>query len=438
MNFKALLKKNFLDDRSIIKVFFGTGAVTFIKILSAIVLSKIVATKLGRPGLALLGQLTSFVTIALLLSTGGVTNGIIKYVAEKKNKADIFSFIGQSFKFVLISSFFTGLVLLFAAPLSSVICFNSADYSFIFRLLGITLVFYAFSTYFNAFLNGMSDFKTLNQINILNNVFGVLLSVFLITFFGLFGAFLAVALNQTVTCIILIFFIKKYSRYFKRFWTFKIKKSFIKNILSFSAMALVTAMLGPTSQIYLRALIIKTLNLNAAGEWEAVNRISSIYISLLLNVMIVYYLPKLSEIESKNLIRVEIRKGYLLFLPVILFIGLLLLLFKHQFISMFLSSDFIGVEKLFLPQLVGDIFKVMSFLYAYLVIAKKITIFFIVTEILGVAMYLILARIFIPIWGISGLLYAYALNYFLYFLIQFFFIGQVYLNENSNTNFRLR
>jgi PST family polysaccharide transporter len=425
---------NSLFKSKIFQVFYSTGFTTGLKILATVVLSKIVAVKLGPPGLAMLGQLTSFITIALLLSTGGFGNGIIKYVAELKDFTSLNSFVGQSFKLTIIIAGITALILFVASNGLSILCFNDPSYHFVFKLLGITIILYAASNYFTSFLNGMANYKTFNWFNALNSIFSLIVSVVLIQFYGLKGAFLAVALNQTISGLIAIYFAKSYLSYFKGFWKLSIKSRWIKKLFSYSLMALITALLVPTSQLFIRKLLINNYGTSKAGEWEAINRISSLYLSILINIMLVYYLPKLSSLQSKSEIKVEIKKGFQFFLPVVLLLAGGLFLFRDLIIHLFLSSNFTEIRTLFLPQLIGDVFKILSFLYAYLVIAKSLTFYFILTEIISTLLYLILVKSSAFNQGVIGVVYAYMVTYITYFVLQFFFIGKIYLSENTNTN----
>lgn len=419
---------------NLFKVFYSTGFTTGLKILSSIVLSKVVAVKLGAVGLALLGQLTNFVSIALLFSTGGFSNGIIKYVAQLQNRVEIYSFVKQSFKLSIIISLIVASVLFLFSSFFSNLCFSASEYSFVFKILGLTIIFYTSGNYFLSMLNGLSNYKAYNWINSLNSFISLIVSIVLIVNFQIKGAFIAVAINQTISCITIIFFSLNYFSYFKKFWQERIEKIWLKNLGMFSLMALVTAMLVPTTQIFIRRIIIEQLGNIAAGEWEAVNRISTLYLSMLLNIMLIYYLPKLSAISEKGKLKTEIKKGFVFFAPVVFLSGTSIFILRDFIITTFLSKEFKNISSYLLPQLVGDFFKIISYLYAYLVVAKSLIRFFILTEVITGLMYAGLSYFLIPYYGTIGAIYSYLLVYFLYFLMQIIFVGKLYLNENSNTS----
>lgn len=62
---------------------FSLNAVaTLVKMLTGFISVKIVAVLIGPAGIALLGQLNNFSSIFLTISTGGISSGVTKYIAE--------------------------------------------------------------------------------------------------------------------------------------------------------------------------------------------------------------------------------------------------------------------------------------------------------------------------------------------------------------------
>ena len=80
----SIIKK--IKSSELVSVSIYSGVSTVIKIFTSFVSAKIIAVYLGPAGLGMLGQLTSFITIFLVLSTGAITNGVIKFVSEFKNE----------------------------------------------------------------------------------------------------------------------------------------------------------------------------------------------------------------------------------------------------------------------------------------------------------------------------------------------------------------
>jgi len=407
-----------LLQNTLVRVFLSTGLTTGIKVLSAVILSKIIALKLGPAGLAMIGQLSNFMAIALTLSTGGFANGIIKFVAAAKTEQARAAFVRQSLKLTAITAFIVSVLVLLGSHLLSILFFKTAAYQYIFLLAGTTLVFYAMHNYFLSFLNGLSAYKTYNWVNGLTSLGNVGISVALIFAFGLQGALSAIAINQTVSCIISFGFVRPYLPSIKKFLSVSITGDVAGKLFSFSLMAFTTAAIVPATQIVIRNMIIRHQGIDDAGEWEAINRISLLYLSVLTNVMMVYYLPRLSSLQTHAEVRHEVRRGFVFFMPVIFLLVACLYLLRNVIIMVIFSRQFSDVSSFFLPQITGDFFKILSYIFGFLVIAKSKTSFFIFSETTAALLYILSAGFFVEKYGTIGAVYAYTLTYVLYFVLQ--------------------
>ncbi len=65
-------------------------------------------------------------------------------------------------------------------------------------------------------------------------------------------------------------------------------------------MAIVSGFALPFVMIAIRNYIIKVEGMEAAGYWEAMNRISVYYLMFVNSIMTLYFLPRFQEIENKK------------------------------------------------------------------------------------------------------------------------------------------
>src|SRR5690349_6913673 len=108
------LKKIFATD--LVKVSSLTAVSTLVRVLTGSISAKVVAVQIGPVGVALLGQLNSFYLIMLALSLGGITNGIIKYIAQHSDSEDKYRpYISTGFRIIVFISTICGLVLIIGA-----------------------------------------------------------------------------------------------------------------------------------------------------------------------------------------------------------------------------------------------------------------------------------------------------------------------------------
>ncbi len=188
----------------------------------------------------------------------------------------------------------------------------------------------------------------------------------------------------------------------------------------FSLMAIVSGFVSPAMQVFIRDRIISQFSVTDAGYWQAVTKISDYYLGFITTVLAVYYMPRLSEIQSRKLLRAEILKGYKIVLPVVGILAFAIWLLKDFIIHVLFTPEFLPMKPLFTYQLLGDFFKIGSWLLAYLMIAKAMTKTYIITEIIFGISYVILSYYMMNQYGIIGATYSFCINYGLYWILMFF------------------
>jgi PST family polysaccharide transporter len=181
----------------------------------------------------------------------------------------------------------------------------------------------------------------------------------------------------------------------------------------------------PVSQLFIRNFVMTRISPVAAGYWQGVVKLSDMYMGVITSSLALYYLPRLSEIKEINELRKEIFLGYSILMPLMIILGLTIF-FLRDFITHTLYAPSFGpMRELFPFQLLGDFFKIASWLLAFLMLAKAKGKMFIITEVIFSLSYLIFSLLFIENYGIVGATYSYCLNYFLYFILFVFLFRNV-------------
>ena len=303
----------------IVKIFSFTALSTFVKMVTGLISVKVVAVLIGPSGIALIGQLNNFATIIMALASGGINNGVTKYVAEyKSSNSEIKNILSTGFKITAICSSFIGLLLIGFKDFLSNKILLSTEYGYVFIVFGIVLIFYALNSFIVSILNGFKEFKLLVYVNIVGSILGLLFTLTLVYFGGLKGALISSISFQSVMFIVTFYMIRKLFWLNRSFFLQSFDKQWLRRYLGFSLMALISAGTSPISQLILRGQIINDISQIEAGWWEAMNRISNIYLLIITTTLSVYYLPRLSEISDNRVLRSELLKAYKIIVPVLL------------------------------------------------------------------------------------------------------------------------
>lgn len=404
---------------TLIKTSLLNGIAVVIKILTLLGLNKILAIYVGPSGYAAIGQFQNAVQMITTLATGAVNTGVTKYTAEyfedEVKQRAVWRTAGTV---SLIGSLIVSLgVIAFSRPLAGWFLKDESLAS-VFIWFGATLVLFVFNTLFLAILNGKKDIQRYVTANITGSLFALAVTTVMATQMGLYGALVAVATYQSLAFLVTTILICKASWFKLRYLFGGIHKTTAKNLVKFTAMALTSAACVPLSHILIRNHLGEALGWEAAGYWEAMWRLSAAYLMFVTATLSVYYLPRLSELTSADDIKKEISQGYKIILPVTVFFGFGIYLFRDLIIRILFTSEFAEMEVLFGWQVAGDALKIGSWLLAYLILSKALINTFILSEMAFSLSFYVLSFFLVNNIGLEGVAMAYAVNYGVYWLFM--------------------
>lgn len=419
----------------LVKVFSFTAISTIVKMLISLISVKFVALIVGPSGIALLGQLNNFSSILMTVACGGINNGVTKYVAENNDNVDVIKeFLSTALKITLYASLACGILLISLNEWFSEIILLSSDYGYVFIVFGLTLFLYALNMLFTSILNGFKEFRKYVIVNIVGSILGLAITLLLVYFFNIKGALVSAVTFQSIMFFVTLWMIRKLPWVSFSFFKEKFNPKIAHKYFKYTLMTFVTAATVPVSQLLLRGYVISEISVVEAGWWEGMNRISNMYLMVITSSLSVYYLPKLSEIKDTLELRAEIFRAYKLIIPTIT-IGFILIYFlRVLIIKILFTEDFLSMSNLFLWQLVGDFFKISSWLLAFLMVAKTMTRLFIFTEISFSLLFIGLGYCFVLHNGIVGLTQAYSVTYFFYMICMIFIFRKLLFYRNATNN----
>lgn len=399
------------------------GAAVLIKTITLFVLNKILAVYLGPTGYAALGQFQNFIQMVTTFAGSAINTAVIKYTAEyhedESKQRAIWKTAG-SIVFVF-SLMFAFLILIFQRQLSLYI-FHTLEYQTVFVWFAVFLLFFNFNTLFLAILNGKKEILKLVLANIAGSLFALIVTSILAVKLHLYGALIALSIYQSIAFIVTLFLCYR-ADWFKFSSLFgKIDLEITKKLSSFIWMALVSAICVPLSQMLIRAYLSQEFGLAYAGYWEAMIRLSTVYLMLVTTTLGVYYLPRLSELQMIDEIKKEVYIGYKFLFPLAVAGGVVIFVLRDWIIKVLFSPSFAPMQSLFFWQMMGDALKVGSWILAYLMLSKAMTKLYISTEIIFTLSLIALTYVCTQLFGFEGVSIAHLINYGMYWVVISFFI----------------
>ena len=413
---------------SLIKSSVWNALAVLIRVITGLVVNKVLAVFVGPSGYAVVGQFQNFVGIGTAFASSGVNNGVTKYTAEEAGAIEPLRPIWST-AFVLSTSFsalISVLVILLRAKLAEIFL-GDVRYQDLFVWFGLVLPLLVWNGLLLAVVNGLKRLKQYVYINVGGSILGLAVTFWMVVQFGVKGALIALVINQAVVFGLTLLSCSREPWFQVKNFFDGISQSHVRVLLGFVAMALVSSTALPFSQIAIRHFLADQYGWQAAGCWQAVSRISDMYLMLITTGMSFYYLPRLAELRTGKELRREVLKACREALPLVAIMAAIIYSLRSILTRLLFSEQFAQAEDLFFWQLVGDVMKVGSWMFAYIMLAKAMSTRYIVSEICFSFSLIGLTILFTHWFGLSGSVLAFAVNYFLYWVCVYFLCRKVFV-----------
>jgi polysaccharide transporter, PST family len=416
-----LLKK--LLNNQFYKTISYNGFVVFFKVVSAYVVSKVSAIYLGPSGFAIVGNLKNVLQAFLGITSNGFQSGVIKYVSENNsNKEKLNSIICNVFALnILICLIVSPFIYLFSDRLA-IYVLKDVSFTYVFHYLSFFLPLISFNFLIIYIVNGLQKLKLYTYLVSISNILNALLTFVFVYYFSLKGALIGSLLIPSFSFI--LFFVFKDIRvlFFQAFSNMKsISLEFFKAMSTYLFMAIYSSVLISLCYLFIRNTIIDTIDLESAGLWEAMNKISTFYMLFFSSLLTLYLLPKLSKNKTIEGYYKIMSYYFKSLIPIVVVVFVILFFFRIILIKLFLTKEFLQVSDFFYLQLIGDFFKIIAFSLAYQFHAKKMVSAYLISDAILYGLFYFLSIFFIDSFKLNGVFYAYLLSTFLYLLAVLFF-----------------
>lgn len=404
---------------NIVRTGFYTGIATASRLLAGLVVIKLVAWFAGPAGVGKLGQFMSLMSLLAVLAGGGISAGIVKYVAEYRNDPRRLSrLLAAALWYALCASCVMGCAALIFSRQLAMWLLDDPRYENLIRILAVAQLGIALINYILSVINGFMDVRRLALIQVVGSLLSVAMVIGLSRWLHLYGALLALVVGQVLTLAVGLPAWWR-SPYFQRnMLRMRFDREMTTRLAAFSLMTLTSALLPPLVNIVVRNHLATQFGWEQVGYWQAVSKVSDAYLLFLTTAINIYYLPKLASTHERKSLVIELRSAYRYLIPAVIVLAALVYLLRDDVTQWLFNANFASANPLYGPQLVGDVLKVASFVLSYLMLAKAMTRLFVVSECVFAVSYLALVYVFTASFGLIGAMYAFAVNYLLYLLFN--------------------
>lgn len=382
------------------------------------VMSWVLARMIGPSGIAVMGNLRNFFQGVQSFSVLGLENGLVSYATQYKNDRDkLIQVYGTAWiASIIVTLSLSTAIFFLATALDSWLIGLETSYAFVFQYLAVAMPFYVIFVLISSLLQGFEWYKKFVTVNIIINVVVFIASLFLIYSYALSGALISIVMTPLIQCVIGFLLWKSYSEssaLTQILWS-GFDKEQVKPLLSYSAMALISAVLIPLTYIGIRQDVRAILGDVVAGDWEMLQRISGYYMLFVTTLISLYVLPQLSKDFSHQVYRKTIGHFYKTILPPVA-LGLAAIYLSRELIVDFLfTEEFTGMLPLFKWQLAGDFIRIITTVMAFRFIAINDLKRYFIAEVISLGTFYVANYYLIRNYGNSGVVMAYAVSYLFY------------------------
>jgi O-antigen/teichoic acid export membrane protein len=406
--------------KRLLKVTAMTGLLTLLRMAMGFVIAKVVAVYSGPTGMAMLGQVQSMVSSLNGIINAPAGSGVVRFTAEYKEQG--FDACAPWWRAALQWVFVISAIaipggLLLAEPIAAWLFQDKALVSVVMVTV-IVLPFTAIGTLFNSVINGQQLYRRYIGLGMVSALISGSVMLVMIVFYNIQGALLAAAIQAALIGIVMLITNLRQPWFKLRFWWGAVEPRARKQIGGYMLMAITSALTVPISLILVRNILISEVGWDATGQWQAVYKISEVYLGVITMALSTYYLPRLASLSGVDAIVNEIHSTARVIIPIVAVMALGVYLLRDVAISLLFTDAFRSARDLFAIQLTGDVIKIASWLYAYPMLSRGATKWFMGTEILFSLSFVALSYLFVGNMGLKGATVAYLVNYFFYLLMM--------------------
>lgn len=412
----------FIKENVLLKMTSLNAGVVGTRLVIALFVQRLIASMLGASGVAIIGQLQSLTQLMTSVTSVGMFNGVVKYVAEfKEDKEQLQKLFSTTFVFTTTVCLLSSISFLFFSGQISEYLFDSTKYAYIIKIMAVVLPFISMQRIFNGVINGLSEYKKFAKIELSAYLVSSAMTVIFLFQFNLDGVLLSLAITPIIKLLALLFIFYKTLREYVQFKQLKFKLFMHKELLAFTVMSFFSTVLLSFVEIDIRSMITDKITQDDAGIWTGMTNISKNYMVFSNAIFTLYVLPKFASIYNRTDFFKELVSIYKTLLP-LFGIGMILIYIFRNYVIMLIYPDFYEMAALFKWQLIGDFVRLASIVLSYQFVAKRMVKSFIITELLSLGLFYGFAYYLTDIYGVEGVVMAHMFRTLIYIIVVFILI----------------
>jgi PST family polysaccharide transporter len=389
---------------------------SLVSFVRAVITAKLFAVTLGPSVVGILAQLLNFSAFVSVIIPLGLTTGVAKMVAEKRQSPSDVSRVVSTASLLAFASALAMAILL--APVSGKISESltgTSRYGVLVLLIVASFPLYNLAGVLSYVLQGLAEVQRLTRANIITAALSVLLLVPLTIAYGLTGAMVAVLATSFVQAGIFSWMLL--STYAARAWKFvdiRFDRHTARELLAYGGIILIGGVVLWGSVLAVRTLTLRVLGESSNGLYQVVFGLSTQYMTMFMTWMSAYVFPRVVSERHRGKLGDLLNSGLRANLAIMVPILVVAVALRDPLIRIFYSPAFIAASPLIPFQVLGDYARVVGWSFAVCLFAIGRTRGHLAVIVTQSVTWLLLAALTVPIWGLTAVPISYAISFMAY------------------------
>jgi len=394
------------------------GAQTAVRMVLAFFSAKVSAVYLGPPGMALVGQLNSFLQLAQGAVGNGTQTGVVNLTAKwSREPARLRELWGTALRLALALAGVVALAAtLFSVQLASALLGDGGFWPVVV-LAAVAILFLVFDGVVLSVLNGLKRVDTIAKAGIASSVADFCVFALLVYAFGLWGGLVGIAAiclaKPAISCALAF---QSGAIRWRDLAAGGLDGGIARDIARFYPMLLVHSIAQPLAQLLVRDTVIEGLGLEQAGYLQAVWRLSEMYVGVMTTALGLYFMSHYSALKVGERASM-VRRTMLQLMALTALAATLVYLLRDVVIHVVLTPRFMPMGDLLPAHLAGDVVKMMNYPLQMALVSERRSAQYMVQAALGPAVFVLLAHALLPSLGAQAAPTAYAASHLVVFAL---------------------
>ncbi len=381
------------------------GGSSVLTIGIGVIRTKAMAVMLGPSGFGLMGLYGSIIDLALAAASMGIGSAGVRQIAESVASGDeariARTVVVLRRTAVVLGILGVALLAMFALPVSK-LTFGSEERAGAVALLGLAVFFRLVSSGQGALIQGMRRIHDLAVMGVLGALWGAVISIALVYFFGEQGVAPSLVAGAATGFAISWWYSRRVRIQLPAMTRAEVTQEAF-SLLKLGIAFMLSGLLMMGAAYAVRAIILRMDGLEAAGFYSAAWTLGGLYVGIILQAMGADFYPRLVGVSDKNqecnrLVNEQTLVSLLLAGPGV--IGTII--FAPLIITFFYSPEFSEAVEVLRWICLGVAMRAITWPMGFVIVAKNRQLLFISAEVAWTLVNISLTWVCVDSFGLTG------------------------------------